>query len=43
MVISGNQEHVSVEEIELDRSNPRIRKFLEMVTTHPLLTMCLVV
>jgi hypothetical protein len=35
MVIGGSLEHVPVDEIELDRTNPRIRKFLEMYPDTP--------
>lgn len=35
MVSAGQHESVAVEEIELDRSNPRIRKFLEMYGDEP--------
>lgn len=35
MVLGGRHEKVSVEDIELDRSNPRIRKFLEMYGDNP--------
>lgn len=35
MVISGTHELVPVDKIELDRSNPRIRKFLEMYGDNP--------
>jgi hypothetical protein len=35
MVQGGRHENVAVEEIELDRSNPRIRKFLEMYGDNP--------
>ena len=35
MVMSGRYETIPVEEIELDRSNPRIRKFLEMYGDNP--------
>jgi hypothetical protein len=32
---AGKHESVAVDEIELDRSNPRIRKFLEMYGDSP--------
>ena len=35
MVVAGTHETVPVEEIELDRSNPRIRRFLEMYGANP--------
>ncbi len=35
MVVAGTHEMVPVKEIELDRSNPRIRRFLEMYGTNP--------
>ena len=35
MVVAGTHEAISVDEIELDRSNPRIRKFLEMYGDDP--------
>ncbi|RWJ82421.1 MAG: hypothetical protein EOR35_05990 [Mesorhizobium sp.] len=35
MINSGNHQLVPVDEIELDRSNPRIRKFLEMYGDQP--------
>lgn len=35
MINSGSHQLVSVEDIELDRSNPRIRKFLEMYGDQP--------
>lgn len=35
MVAAGKHELISVDEIELDRSNPRIRKFLEMYGDEP--------
>lgn len=35
MVNAGSHQSVAIEEIELDRSNPRIRKFLEMYGDDP--------
>ena len=35
MVVAGTHETIPVEEIELDHSNPRIRKFLEMYGDNP--------
>ena len=35
MVAAGLYETGCVDEIELDRSNPRIRKFLEMYIDNP--------
>lgn len=35
MVVTGAHEMIRVDEIELDRSNPRIRKFLEMYGDDP--------
>ena len=35
MVVAGKHETIPVEEIELDHSNPRIRKFLEMYGDNP--------
>ena len=35
MVVTGRYETIPVEEIELDRSNPRIRKFLDMYGDNP--------
>ena len=35
MVVAGMHETIPVEDIELDRSNPRIRKFLEMYGDDP--------
>jgi hypothetical protein len=35
MVIGGVLEHVPIDDIELDRTNPRIRKFLEMYPGTP--------
>ena len=35
MVVAGTHETIPVDEIELDRSNPRIRKFLEMYGDDP--------
>ena len=35
MVVTGRYETIPVDEIELDRSNPRIRKFLDMYGDNP--------
>lgn len=35
MVQAGTHQIIAVDEIELDRSNPRIRKFLEMYGDNP--------
>ena len=35
MVNAGRHQSIAIHDIELDRSNPRIRKFLEMYGAHP--------